>query len=54
MNWKLARFLGFTAAAPLAIYWLIFRNFEPTNDAQTMTAVFLAVAGLVAFCMREY
>lgn len=54
MNWKLVRFLGFTVAAPTLAYWLIYRNLSPENDAQIMTAVFLAVAGLVAFCMREY
>jgi hypothetical protein len=46
--------MGFTVAAPTLIYWLIFRNLSPVNDAQTMTAVALAVGGLVAFCMREY
>lgn len=54
MNWKLARLLAFTVAGPCALYWLLFRNLSPVNDAQTLTAVLLAVGGLVAFCMREY
>lgn len=51
---KALKFFAFTVAGPCVAYWLLFRNLDPVNDAQTMTAVFLAVAGLVAFCMLEY
>lgn len=51
---KALKFFAFMVAGPCVAYWLLFRNLNPESDAQTMTAVALALGGLVAFCMREY
>lgn len=52
MTWKKLQFVAYVILGPAAIYFAMFGHFECANDCQAMTAVFLAVGGLVTYRMQ--